>query len=78
MPTYFVHLQAFWREAGLSGEIVTNGGKSIVASCTTGPLCIVFDATTANDNPALVSFIGAQQGVEWSKELVNFAGCFIK
>jgi len=59
-------VQAFWREAGLSGEVVTSGGKSIVSSCQTGPLCVAFDATSSSGQPALVSFIGGQQQLEYA------------
>ncbi|ELT92234.1 hypothetical protein CAPTEDRAFT_171408 [Capitella teleta] len=58
---------AFWRDNGFNGEAVTYGGPSIVDSCTKGPLCIIFDAMSGYDNPALVSFIGGQQQVDYSK-----------
>lgn len=58
--------QAFWRAAGLSGEVATAGGPSIIKSCDCGPLCIVFDATSAAGNPAIVSFIGGNQQINYS------------
>lgn len=57
--------EAFWRTAGQSGEIVTNGGPSPSEGCEKGPLCIVYDATTAFDSPALVAFIGGKAAVQW-------------
>lgn len=59
-------VQAFWRAAGLSGEAITIGGKSVINGCARGPLCIVFDATSANGNPALVSFIAGQQQLQYA------------
>ncbi|KAK6171149.1 hypothetical protein SNE40_019399 [Patella caerulea] len=58
--------EPFWKVQGYSGEIVSNGGKSNVSGCDTGPLCIVFDATTHNGNPALVAFISGDQLVQYS------------
>lgn len=56
---------------------MTYGGPSIVDSCTKGPLCIIFDAMSGYDNPALVSFIGGQQQVDYSKiEVVLFINSF--
>ena len=57
--------QAFWRSDGNSGEVVTNGGSSLSSNCTSGPLCLVFDKTSANGSPALVAFLGGSQAVEW-------------
>lgn len=64
-------LQTFWREHGLSGEAITMGGKSIIASCSTGPLSVVFDATTPSGNPAVVSFIGGVQQFQYSQLSVS-------
>lgn len=58
---------AFWREAGLSGEVVTNGGASCVAGCDMGPVGVVYDATSCNGEPALLGFIGGIQSVQWQK-----------
>lgn len=58
--------QAFWRTAGLSGEAVTSGGKSVISGCDKGPLCIIFDATSSAGNPAIVSFIGGDQHLHYS------------
>ncbi|CAG2246253.1 MAO [Mytilus edulis] len=57
--------KSFWREAGCSGEIVTIGGPSSAEGCDEGPLCIVYDATSSNNNAALVAFIGGKQAVQW-------------
>ncbi|XP_071131291.1 probable flavin-containing monoamine oxidase A isoform X1 [Mytilus edulis] len=57
--------KSFWREAGCSGEIVTIGGPSTAEGCDEGPLCIVYDATSSNNNAALVAFIGGKQAVQW-------------
>lgn len=72
---------AFWREAGFSGEVVTDGSileldintnntnssrlDSYKQVPKSAPVCIVFDATTSSNDPALVGFIGADQLVEW-------------
>lgn len=48
---------AFWRDDGLSGEAV----------CGSGPVAVVFDATTHDGaQPALLSFIVGQPAREWS------------
>lgn len=57
--------EAFWRTDGYSGEVVTNGGPSTESTCTSGPLCLVFDDTSHNGNPGLVAFISGVQLVEW-------------
>jgi len=50
---------AFWREAGFSGEAVSSDG----------PLSVVYDCT-ANDNrqPALVGFVVGNQARQWSTQ----------
>ncbi|XP_071107334.1 probable flavin-containing monoamine oxidase A [Haliotis cracherodii] len=57
---------AFWREQGQSGEAVSNGGPSLLPCCDSGPLCIVYDATSPKGNPALVGFLGGHQAVQWA------------
>ncbi|GAA6216038.1 probable flavin-containing monoamine oxidase A [Lates japonicus] len=52
---------AFWKEKGLSGEIVT--GSSV--DC---PFCVTFDATSLSGNAALVGFIAGQQASQWSSK----------
>ena len=63
--------QPFWRAAGKSGEVVTNGGASTMLGCDGGPLCIVYDATSHNGNAAIVGFIGASQAVQWRQKEVS-------
>ncbi|KAF0314577.1 putative flavin-containing monoamine oxidase A [Amphibalanus amphitrite] len=62
--------EAFWRAAGMSGEVVSNGGPSTVPGCTHGPLCIVYDATSDKGSPALVGFIAGSTSVEWEGRTV--------
>ncbi|GFN78483.1 amine oxidase [Plakobranchus ocellatus] len=56
---------AFWRDAGLSGEIVSNGGDSVLSNCPRGPLCLSYDACTENGSPALVAFLGGNLAVTY-------------
>ena len=63
--------QAFWRDQGLSGEVVTSGGPSIVGGCDTGPLCIIFDAMSSSADPAIVAFIGGDQQIQYSRLKVS-------
>ncbi|ESP04049.1 hypothetical protein LOTGIDRAFT_109903 [Lottia gigantea] len=65
MKIIITYKEAFWREQGYSGEVVSNGGSSIISDCETGPICLVFDATTHNNNPALVVFISGYQCVQY-------------
>ncbi|WAQ97611.1 AOFA-like protein [Mya arenaria] len=58
---------AFWRVAGSSGEVVSNGGASMLPSCDMGPLGVVYDATSSNAQPALLGFMGGLQAVQWQK-----------
>lgn len=51
---------------------MTSGGSSVIRGCDSGPLCIVFDATSAAGSPALVSFIGGRQQLQYSKLEVSF------
>ncbi|WAQ97542.1 LOW QUALITY PROTEIN: AOFA-like protein [Mya arenaria] len=59
--------KAFWRVAGSSGEVVSNGGASMLPSCDMGPLGVVYDATSSNAQPALLGFMGGLQAVQWQK-----------
>lgn len=63
-PGMFVFLQAFWKENGFSGEIVTG-------SSTDCPFCATFDATSPRGNPALVGFISGQQATFWTTREVK-------
>ena len=67
----FQHLQAFWKKDGFSGEVVSSGGPPKVPGTTTGPICIGYDATSFEGNPALVAFIGGEQQVGYSKLSVS-------
>jgi monoamine oxidase len=69
--------RAFWREAGLSGQVVSDGG----------PLSVAFDNTTPgpSSQPALLGLIGGRNAHDWAsipaderRELVlkNFARWF--
>ncbi|XP_071107333.1 probable flavin-containing monoamine oxidase A [Haliotis cracherodii] len=59
--------ESFWRDRGWSGEILSSGGQSTVSRCDSGPLCFACDATSADDNPAIVAFIGGHQAVQWGQ-----------
>jgi len=69
-------LQAFWRAAGLSGEAVVNGGKSVSRDCDRGPLCVVFDATSSFGNAAIVAFIGGDLHLQYQTLMVDVCCCF--
>ncbi|XP_022093603.1 probable flavin-containing monoamine oxidase A [Acanthaster planci] len=56
--------QAFWREDGFSGEIVSNGGKPTIEGLSSGPLQLTYDCTTSSGNPAIVGFYANSR--EWS------------
>ncbi|XP_033630696.1 probable flavin-containing monoamine oxidase A isoform X1 [Asterias rubens] len=55
---------AFWREDGLSGEIVSHGGKATIRGTSSGPLHLTYDCTTSNGNPGIVGFYANSR--EWS------------
>lgn len=63
--------QAFWRDNGYSGEIVSNGGETDMREVSAGPLSACFDATTNNGIPAIVGFIAGRVGVEWHRKTVS-------
>lgn len=51
--------QAFWRENGLSGEVVSSDG----------PLSVVYDSTSHDQRqPALVGFVAGSQARQWSAQ----------
>ena len=64
-------LQAFWRENGYCGAVVTNGGQSVHSDCQRGPLSVVYDATSSGGNPALVAFIAGEQQLEYNLKTVS-------
>uniref|UniRef100_A0A665V936 Amine oxidase n=1 Tax=Echeneis naucrates TaxID=173247 RepID=A0A665V936_ECHNA len=53
--------KAFWKEKGLSGEIVTGAS-------TDSPIAVTFDATSPSGNAALVGFIAGQQASQWTSK----------
>jgi monoamine oxidase len=55
--------RAFWREAGLSGQVVTDGG----------PMSVAFDNTTpgAQSQPALLGLIGGKYAHSWHMQPAN-------
>ncbi|MBN3293549.1 AOFA oxidase, partial [Polypterus senegalus] len=55
---------AFWRDMGLSGEIVNR-------STIEYPICVTYDATSSEGNPAIVGFISGEQAVIWSQATVK-------
>ena len=65
-----VSFQAFWRSAGYSGEVVSNGGDGR-NGCTKDPINVVMDATSGHGNPALVGFISGDQGIQWANKTVS-------
>ena len=66
---YVVFKTSFWLEEGFSGEVVSNGGPSLVESCEKGPVVIFFDATTRIGTPALVGFIGGKAADQWNSKV---------
>ena len=62
-------LQAFWKENGFSGDILSSGGKPVLPGMTSGPLQAVMDASTPNGNPALVGFFADVK--EWRSKPVS-------
>lgn len=58
-------LQAFWREKGFSGEILTG-------SSTGCPFAVTFDGTSPTGKAALVGFMTGEGASRWtSKEVRN-------
>ncbi|CAF3696692.1 unnamed protein product, partial [Rotaria sp. Silwood1] len=61
----FIFDKAFWREDGLSGEVISDGsfaphGHSI------GPMTYLIDGTSSNGTPALLGFIGGRCASVWT------------
>ena len=63
-------MKAYWREAGYSGEVVSNGGRALL-DCKSGPISIVYDGTTHNQVAALVGFIAGNSVIEWDEKTVS-------
>ncbi|XP_021358768.1 probable flavin-containing monoamine oxidase A [Mizuhopecten yessoensis] len=60
--------EVFWRSAGQSGEVVTDGGPTHVSGCERGPLCVVYDNTSYRGSPALLAFIGGKAAIQWRNQ----------
>ena len=60
----------FWKEQGLSGESVH---WPLYKGSEAYPVCLTFDATSSNDSPALVIFVGGKRAVDLSKMRVSLA-----
>lgn len=58
---FATYARPFWREAGLSGEVLTDSG----------PLSVVFDNTTPNGQAALLGMIGGQHAHVWGERPVR-------
>ena len=50
--------------------MVSNGGGPLL-DCDSGPISIVYDATTHNQVPALVGFIGGSHVAQWDNKTVR-------
>ena len=59
---------AFWRKAGLSGDM---GRNSCEGLCESNPIAITFDATTNNGNPAILGFITSYAAAKWTSVVVS-------
>ena len=58
---------AFWRKAGLSGDMARNTTKGF---CESNPIALTFDATSSDGNPAIVGFITSYAAAQWSTVMV--------
>lgn len=54
---------AFWRKAGLSGDMARSTAKGV---CESNPIAITFDATTSDGSPAILGFITSYAAAKWS------------
>jgi hypothetical protein len=60
-------IKAFWRQKGYSGEVISDGSilefeknnlsQEKKKTPKLGPICVLFDATTINQEPALGLFL---------------------
>ncbi len=66
--------KAFWIEKGYSGEVVSDGSivyhnqKHDPKLPVLGPISIMYDATSYENDPALVAFIAGEAAVDWSDQ----------
>ena len=65
---FLVYKEPFWLNKGYSGEYVGKGSLSNSLDGGRGPICVIYDATTANGLPALVGFVGGETLNKWSTE----------
>ncbi|CAF4545478.1 unnamed protein product [Rotaria socialis] len=61
----FIFDKAFWREDGLSGEVVSDGSFTSLG-LSIGPLNYLIDGTSSNGTPALIGFIGGRCASVWT------------
>lgn len=66
---------AFWKQNGYSGAVVCDGSiihhknkNDELNFPTIGPLAVIYDATTDDDEAALVGFIAANAAVQWADQ----------
>ncbi|CAF4928496.1 unnamed protein product [Rotaria sp. Silwood1] len=57
--------KAFWREDGLSGEVISDGSFAPHAH-SIGPMTYLIDGTSSNGTPALLGFIGGRCASVWT------------
>jgi monoamine oxidase len=66
--------KAFWIEKGYSGEVVSDGSilyhnhKNDPKLPVLGPISIMYDATSYENEPALIAFIAGEAAVDWSDQ----------
>ncbi len=65
MKVFVLYKESFWLDDGFSGEVVSTGGETKTEGCESGPITVVYDATTHNKTPALVGFIAGRNGDQW-------------
>lgn len=67
-----MYQQAFWREKGFSGEVLSYGGGKVERGCDAGPISATYDATTHHGHPAIVGYMASKSGVQWNSKDVSF------
>lgn len=68
---HILYPQAFWREKGFSGEVLSYGGGKVERGCDAGPISATYDATTYRGHPAIVGFMASKSGVQWNSKDVS-------
>ncbi|CAF1341491.1 unnamed protein product [Adineta ricciae] len=61
----FIFDKAFWRDDGLSGEVVSDGSFAPLG-LSIGPMTYLIDGTTSYGTPALLGFIGGRCAAVWT------------